>query len=247
VIVIAPPKLRIQAFGKVQVLLADKPVTGADWQTQVTQDLLFLLLSNRHGWSKERIGEFLWPESSQSQLSQRFKNTIYRLRRALNQEVIVYFDGMYSFNRKIDYEYDVEQFENFLIQARTAVEVEDQIRAYLAAVQLYRGDYLPGMDGEWVIPERERLLQAFLSSGLRLAELYTQTKQYPSSLELCHRLITEAPWLEEAYRMAMNLNAYNGNRAAIAQLYKSLQHGLLEYSHAFPSPQTEGLYQSLMA
>lgn len=247
VIVISPPKLRIQAFGKVQVLLADKPVTGADWQTQVTQDLLFLLLSNRHGWSKERIGEFLWPESSQSQLSQRFKNTIYRLRRALNQEVIVYLDGMYSFNRKIDYEYDVEQFENFVVQARTAVEVETQIRAYQAALQLYQGDYLPGMEGDWVIPERESLLQAFLSSGLRLAELYTQTKQYRGALELCHRLITEAPWLEEAYRMAMSLNAYSGNRAAIAQLYKSLQNGLLEYSQAYPSPQTEGLFKSLMA
>jgi LuxR family maltose regulon positive regulatory protein len=247
VIVITPPKMRIQAFGQIQVMLADRSVTGADWQTQVTQDLLFLVLSNRNGWSKERIGEFLWPESSLSQLNQRFKNTIYRLRRALNQDVILYFDGIYSFNRKIDYEYDVEEFENFLTHARTVVGIEAQITAFQTALQIYRGDYLPGMEGEWVIPERERLLQAFLNTGLRLAELFTDTKQYPKALELCNRLISEAPWLEEAYRLAMNLNAYEGNRAAISQLYKNLQHGLLEYSDTFPSPQTEGLYQSLMA
>ena len=247
IVVITPPRLRIQAFGQIQVMLADNPVTGADWQTQVTRDLLYLVLSNQRGWHKERIGEFLWPESSPSQLNQRFKNTVYRLRRALNQDVIVYFDGIYSFNREIDYAYDVEEFEDFLAQARGAVGVEVQIWAYQAALQIYRGDFLPSMDGEWVIPERERLQQAFLDSGLRLAELYTETKQYAKALDLCNRLITEAPWLEEAYRIAMNLNAYEGNRAAITQLYKGLKQGLLEYTDAFPTPQTEGLYQSLMA
>jgi DNA-binding SARP family transcriptional activator len=102
------------------------------------------------------------------------------------------------------------------------------------------------MDGEWVIQEREHLQQEFLSSGLHLAELYTKTKQYTKALDHCNRLIAEAPWLEEAYRMAMNLNAYEGNRAAITQLYKSLLQGLMEYTDAFPSSQTESLYRSLM-
>lgn len=247
VVVIKPPRLRIRAFGQIQVMLDDKPVTSAEWQVLMTRDLLYLILSNLRGWSKERIGEYLWPESSPSQLNQRFKNTIYRLRRAVNQDVILFFDGIYMFNRKIDYEYDVEQFEDYLAQARAAVEVEAQISLYQAAVQIYIGDYLPGMDWEWVIPERERLQQAFLNSGLCLAELYTESKQYVKALDLCNRLITEAPWLEEAYRIAMNLNAYEGNRAAITQLYRSLQEGLLEYTDAFPSSQTEGLYRSLMA
>jgi len=246
IVVVTPPRLRIKAFGQIQVLLADKPVTGADWQSLVTRDLLYLVLSNRRGWNKERIGEFLWPESSLSQLNQRFKNSIYRLRRALNQDVILYFDGIYSFNREIDYEYDVEKFEDFLAQAKAAVGVEAQIKAYQAALQIYMGDYLPGINGGWVIPERERLQQEFLNSGLRLAKLYTDTKQYAKALDHCNRLITEAPWLEEAYRMAMNLHAYEGNRAAITQLYKSLQQGLLEYADVLPSPQTEGLYRSLM-
>jgi DNA-binding SARP family transcriptional activator len=60
-------------------------------------------------------------------------------------------------------------------------------------------------------------------------------------------LINYAPWLEEAYRMAMNLHAYRGNRAAIAQLYRALQQKLGEYMDASPSTQTEDLYRTLMA
>jgi LuxR family maltose regulon positive regulatory protein len=246
-VIVNPPRLRIQAFGQIQVLLDEKPVSGADWQVMVTRDLLFLMLNQRRGWSKEQIGEFLWPESSPSQLNQRFKNTIYRLRRALDQDVIQYCDGIYTFNRRVDYVYDVEEFENALDQIKSTSSSKEQINLYQAAMQLYQGDYLPGMDWDWVLPERERLQQAFLSSGIRLAELFIDTKQFSQALEICDRLINYAPWLEEAYRMAMNLHAYKGNRAAIAQLYRALQQKLGEYMDASPSTQTEDLYRTLMA
>ena len=246
VLAVIPPRLYIQAFGQIQVRLADKPVTSADWQTQVTRDLLYLVLSDRRDWGKEEIGEILWPESSPSQLKQRFKNTIYRLRRALNQDVILYSDGYYSFNRGIDYEYDVEQFETFLAKARKAIGIEAQIEAYLTAFRIYIGDYLPGVDGEWVMPERQRLQQAFLNSGLLLANLYMKIEKFSDSLEVCRRLITIDPCLEEVYPMAMSLYAREGNRAAITQLYQDLQSVLLDYVGSPPSPQTESLYQSLV-
>jgi len=246
VVVITPPRLRIQAFGQIQVTLDDKPLTGSDWQTLVTRDLLYLVLSNQRGWSKEGIGEILWPESSHAKLNQRFKNTIYRLRRALNQDVIIYSDGIYTFNREIDYEYDVERFEDFLAKARIAIGGEAQIEAYRAALQIYAGDYLPGMDGKWVLTERERLQRSYLVSGLRLAELYMKTMQHAKALEVCHRLICVDPCLEEAYRTAMNLYAYKGDRAAITKLYVDLQNMLLEIAGAPPSPQTENLYLSLV-
>jgi LuxR family maltose regulon positive regulatory protein len=243
---IKPPSLRIQAFGQIKVMLDDKLVTGADWQVMVTRDLLFLILNNKNGWSKEKIGECLWPESSPPQLNQRFKNSIYRLRRALNQDVIEYIDCKYLFNRKVDYVYDAEEFENYLAQAASAACIEAQITAYQAALQVYQGEYLPDMDRDWVIPERERLEQAYLNSGIRLAGLYIGSKQFTKALELCNQLITVAPWLEEAYRIAMNLYAYKGNRAAIAHLYKELRQELYECSDTTPSLQTERLYQSLM-
>ena len=127
------------------------------------------------------------------------------------------------------------------------LNVEDQVSAFQAAVQLYKGDYLPGMDGEWVIMERERLRQLFLRAGMRLAELYADTRWYANAQSMCNRLIQEDPCLEEAYRLAMNLYAWEGNRGAIAQLYKGLRQGLLEYADADPSPQTESLYKSLIS
>jgi DNA-binding SARP family transcriptional activator len=99
----SPPALDIQALGAVRVLLDGKPVTSVEWQTQTIRDLFFLILSEPQGWSKEMLGEILWPESSPAQLKNRFKNSIYRLRRTLHQDVVRFDGERYTFNRDLDY------------------------------------------------------------------------------------------------------------------------------------------------
>jgi LuxR family transcriptional regulator, maltose regulon positive regulatory protein len=240
------PSLSIQALGKVQVLVGRKPVTSADWQTQVTRDLFYLILSKPRGLAKEVVGETLWPDSSPAQLKLRFKNTIYRLRHALQQEAIVFDGETYTFNRNLDYEYDVDRFWEMLEQAGKTQSVEAKIKAFQAAIQLYQGPYLPEMGGDWVNLEREHLRQAFLGAGLDLARLYLEAQQFDKSLEVCYRLIAEDHCLENAYLAAMRASAAAGNIAEAARLYTKLRDTLKSERGDPPSPQVEALYLSLM-
>lgn len=241
-----PPRLRVRAFGAAQVLLGDKAVASSDWQTQVTRDLFFLILSDPRGWSKESIGEILWPESSPAQLRLRFKNTIYRLRRALQQDVILFDGERYSFNRQLDYEYDVEQFLGFLSQAKEETDAGQKIKAYQSALKYYQGDFLPDIGGAWVVPEQERLRAAFLKAGLELARLYLESQQYDQSLEVSQRLIAAEPYLEEAYVAAMYASAASGNRPAVARVYEKLKQTLHDELGTPPSPHTDHLYHTLL-
>ncbi len=260
--------LQIQALGKAQVLLrqgaedkqdgasgkktgraaAEKSaaaLTGADWQTQVTRDLFFLILSDKRGWTKEALGELLWPGSTPAQMKLRFKNTIYRLRRALQQDAILFEGDRYSFNRTLDYEYDVEQFMDLVNQAAENSSPKKKIKALQSAMQLYQGDYLLDVSGAWVLPEQERLRQAFLGGGLQLARLYQEAGQVEQALEVTERLMATDACLEEAYLMAMQLQAAAGNRPAVARLYERLALALKSELNATPSAPVESLYQSV--
>jgi len=242
----APPRLTIQALGRTHVAVGRQSVTSADWQAQVARDLFFCLLAHPDGLTKEEAGTIFWPESSPAQLKLNFKKTIYRLRRALGQHVVLFEDDRYRFNQALDYEYDVEAFSGKLAEAQAATDPGEQAAAYRAAIRLCRGSYLPEVEGVWATPERERLREAYMEAILKLTGLHLEAGEYEVALDHCRRALTEDPCLEEAHRLAMRAHAAMGNRAAIVRQFERCQRALLHEINAPPSSQTEALYEILM-
>lgn len=247
VVPFAPPKMTIRALGLVQVTVSDHVITSSDWQVQVARDLFLLLLAHPEGLTKEQIGNIFWPDSTQSELKLRFKNTIYRLRHAAGKDVILFQGGdRYLFNREMDYEYDVEAFLKEIAQAENADTEEKKESHLLNAVDAYKGSYLPDLDEDWVMIERERLFQLFMDALLMLANFALDRKDYESSLAFCQKALLEDSCQEDAHRIAMRIFAAQGNRALLIRQYEQCRQALLDEVDAQPSYQTQMLYRTLI-
>jgi DNA-binding SARP family transcriptional activator len=243
----APPQLRIQLLGETQVSIGGETVTRSDWQTPMAPSLLYLLLAHADGLTKEEIGLYLWPDHSPGRLKVNFQKTIYRLRRAVASDVVVYDEEtkQYRFNRELDYTCDVESFRLHLMEARTATTAEERKTAYRAALELYRGPYLADDDEIWAESTREALAEAYREAALDLAELYLEEDSYTHVLKLCRRLLSEDPCLEEAHRLAMRAHAGRGNMAGVVRQYQRCERALEEEIRVAPSPHTMELYNHL--
>jgi LuxR family transcriptional regulator, maltose regulon positive regulatory protein len=243
----APPKLTIRSLGKIQVKISDHVISSSDWQVQTARDLFFLLLAHPEGLTKEEIGEIFWPDSSPSELKLRFKNTIYRLRHAAGKDAILFQgESLYLFNREMDYEYDLESFMKEVVQAGKAENRTKKIAHYENAVRFYKGPFLPEVDEEWVIVERERLFQRYVNSLLDLAILHLEDRDYNAALAYCQRALKEDSCQEDAHRIAMRVYAAMGNRALIMRQFEQCRQALLDEVNAPPSNQTQTLYKSLI-
>jgi DNA-binding SARP family transcriptional activator len=178
-----------------------------------------------------------------------FQKTIYRLRRALGQDVIVYEEEtqQYRFNRSLDYTYDVDLFRMYLLEARTASKPAERAAAHRQVLELYRGDYLSGEDELWIWPEREALAEAYRESALELAEIDLREEAYTQVLATCRRLLAEDPCLEEAHRLAMRAHAGRGNMAGVVRQFHRCQQALQEEIRVVPSQRTVELYHLLTA
>jgi DNA-binding SARP family transcriptional activator len=241
-----PPKLTIQALGRSLVELDGRPVTAAEWQNQKrVRELLFFLLANPEGLTKEAIGVVIWPESSSAQLKLQFKNAIYRLRYALGQEVISFEGDRYWFNREQDYDYDVESFGEALEQACTAPGRVEKIAALRRALDYYRGDYLPELGATWVVPLREGYRQKYVAAVLELANLLLEAGEAGSALEYAQRILAEDRCLEEAHRLAMLAYAAKGDRAGVIRQFERCCEDLNEEMNIEPSAQTIQLFETL--
>jgi DNA-binding SARP family transcriptional activator len=241
-----PPRLIIRALGHAEVLMDGKPITNREWQTQVSRDIFFCVLAHDAGLTREEVGALFWPDASPNELKTRFKNSVYRLRGALSPDVIQFDDEIYRFTRAFDYEYDVEQFLSKVTEGEAAPNPTLRIAAYAAAIQFYRGAYLPGVEGDWVWVERENLHRIFTDTILTLAQLQFEANDYRAALQTCQRALADDSCLEEAHRLIMRIYGAMGNRAAVARQFTLCRQALEKEIDVPPSPQTEELYTLLM-
>jgi LuxR family maltose regulon positive regulatory protein len=241
------PTLTIHAFGRGQVWVNGKLVGSREWQTQAVRELFFYFLAMNKQVTKEQVGSVLWPNTTDpARLRLRFKNELYRLRRAVGQETIVYEDEYYQLNPASDHEYDVEAFEAFNTKAEATKDIEEKMRYYQKAVDLVGGHYLEDLGAVWVAPERERLHQTFMSAGLQLAELRLQAGQLEPALRVCEQLLRQETTSEAAYRLKMQIHRRLGDKAGLIRTYRDCEEILQGLFGLPPSEETQELFKRLV-
>jgi ATP/maltotriose-dependent transcriptional regulator MalT/DNA-binding SARP family transcriptional activator len=240
-------KLTIQAFGRGQVRIGDKPLTMSDWQTQSVRDLFFYFLTMKEPMTKEQIGQVFWPEIEEpSRLRIRFKNDIYRLRRAVGSGTILFENDLYSFNLTTDYEYDIDAFEGYLFQAELTKDPDMQIELLQKATELVNGHFLEDINATWVFPERERINQLFLSTLMTFVSLLKGIGQVHDALAICQRAIKHEPSFEPAYLHAMKIYLQIKDRVSAIRLYEAYTKMMTHEMDLPPSPEMKDLYDSLV-
>ncbi len=244
-IAILPPSLNIRSLGKMQVRISNHLITNSVWQTQAAKDLFFTILAHPEGMTKEEISVLFWPEANHNEAKFRFKNTIYRLRRAVGKDSILLEQDFYRFNNKLDYEYDIEIFLKNIASAAREQTTKEKVIYLKKAIQIYGGKYLPEIEENWAYSLRETLHQNYISAILQLAEIYLDLAEYDKALETCHRAIEEDNLLEDSYRLAFKIYAATGNKAGLVRQYNACVENLEREISAVPSKQTEMLFHNL--
>jgi two-component SAPR family response regulator len=238
--------LTIRAFGRAEVSVNGRVIAMSDWKTKSVRDLFFYFLFRQEALTKEQIGETLWPEVPSSQgLKARFKDEIYRLRRAVGKNVVVLDEIYYHFNRTLDYEYDVEAFESYLARAGKTRDVGKRIEWYQKAVDIVQGPYLSEVDALWAVEERERLGQLYVSALEDLARLYLDSNQLERCLAVCQQALAQNRYNEAIYQFEMQAYAALGDRASIVRQYQACKIALEEGLGLLPSQETESIYREL--
>jgi LuxR family maltose regulon positive regulatory protein len=241
-----PPRLSIRGLGAMQVKLNNHPVTNSMWQTMLSRDLFFYLLQHPGGITKEAVGLAFWPDANPNEMKLRFKNAIYRLRRAIGKEVILFEDDRYLFNHSLDYEYDVDYFVNELAQAQLETDAPKKLAHLSQAIQTYKGSFLPSLDDHETVMERERLYQVFENACITAAEIALKLGDPENAVRLGTRAIEVDPYLESGYQILFKAYAALGNKSLIVKLFKQLESILLKDLSTSPATETIELYTSLI-
>ncbi|MFO7697740.1 MAG: BTAD domain-containing putative transcriptional regulator [Anaerolineae bacterium] len=239
--------LNVSLLGDFSISLDETPVT--DVASPRLQSLLaYLLLHRGAPQSRAHLAYQFWPDTTEAQSRTNLRNVLHHLRRALPDADAFLDATVQTLHWRSDtpLTLDVACFEAALARASRPDDPAAVRQALEQSIALYRGDLLPSCYDDWILPERERLRQAFQTALKGLIQLLEEEQDYEAAIAAAQRLLQHDPLQEAAYRGLIRLHALNGDRAAALRVYHTCTTVLERELEVEPGAATRAAYEQLL-
>jgi two-component SAPR family response regulator len=131
------------------------------------------------------------------------------------------FEGeTYRLSPEVNYEYDVEAFEEAFSKAELADNPVQKAYHYRQAVALYKGEFLADLYAEWISHFREALQTRHLQGLAFLAQFSLDNGNHPQAIEYARRILAVEEHHEGAYHTLIRAYARSGQRPNAKQIYE---------------------------
>jgi DNA-binding SARP family transcriptional activator len=239
---------RLNLFGIFALEYAGTPVAIASPRIQAF--LAYLALHRREPQSRQQLAFVLWPDSSDSQAYTNLRTLLHRAQAVLPHDIpLLQIDSQtVTWHPDAAMKLDVAEFEAEIDRANVAAQ-RDGAAACVAleqAINLYQGDLLPDCYDEWILPERDRLRQMFLTALERLISLLEQERRYAIAVSYAQRLAHLDPFNEAVCLTLMRLHTIIGDRASALRVYHQCASTLQAELGVAPSVALSGAYERLL-
>jgi DNA-binding SARP family transcriptional activator len=196
---------------------------------------------------REEISLEFWPDSSVERVRSNFHTTLYRTRRAVGENVIIFKNDLYMINPTLDIWCDAKQLEILTNQARllplSDVRAEDLWRR---AVNSYHGDFLASLDARWISAQREIYNEMYIEALIGTGNCARARKDYQAAIRTYRHCLKVDPYREDAHRALMKCYADLGEKNQILIHYKKLEELFEQELGVKPSMQTIELAEKLV-
>src|SRR5579871_78732 len=232
---------RIEMLGSLRVVLPDR--TFDRFRTQKTALLLAYLAHHRNrALPREHLIALLWPDADLDAGRDSLTTALTSLRRQLEPAGVVAGSVLEADRQKVRLNpdavtTDTAEFESLLATALSSQgeqEASERTRLLQQAVDLYRGEFLPGYYEDWVILEQGRLTGRYAETLLALASMQEQMGELQAALTTAHRALLADPYGEEACHLLMRLQARDGQVAGALETYRQLEERFREELNVVP-------------
>ncbi len=201
----------------------------------------------------ERLADEVWPTGPPRHWQSALRGLVSRVRSLLvdvgvDHDPITHVAGRYRLHLP-DLVVDVEQAERHLHEARRLLDRQDVEGAQAAAGSaraISSRPVLPGVEARWVEGLRTTMAERHLDSLLLVAACRAHQGHVDTARSAAAQAVRLAPLREDAWRLAMRIEAEAGNTARALALYDECRHLLASELGTDPSGDTQELHTEIL-
>lgn len=239
------PQWRLRLFGGLRV--EGDSETFDRFETKRSALLLArLALSRNPRLSREDLADMLWPEDFYDATRVRLRQELSRLRRALGSAEEIVKTTPEFVGLDTDFvDVDSAIFSSEVRAARLADDPEQRCDRLEEALQLVRGEFLPGLDEPWIAGERDRLAALRLEALLQVGEYRADSQRFESALALATEALEIDPINERAHMVAMRGHSGTGSLVDALGQFQKLSRLLRDERGEAPSQTAQDLLKAI--
>ena len=246
--------LRVNMLGRLEVINSIGVLNDDNIRSEMVTRLFSYFLCHRDKMiSVLELSDVLWPDDRSENPTGALKNLIYRLRNIVkntlgNSDFILTGRGTYFWNKNIKVELDVEQFEQYVYEAKISNRTDDEnVKLYSEAVRLYKGQFLPKMSSDhWVIPLVTYYHSLYLRTVKDLASLLEKKGRYEEVLGICTQAIDIDPLDEKLHYYFIKALIGQGKQNLAIEHYTAATTLLYENLGVKPTKQLWDIYREIV-
>lgn len=244
--------IHIQTLGQFSVSIGEHSINNKANQAKKPWSILQYLITFRNrDISAGELIELIWSDDQSANPGGALKTLVFRSRKLLEplgippQNLVIQRRGSYAWNPEYQTIVDADEFESLCLQAGAdGIGEEEQLRLYLQAIDLYKGDFLPKSSWEsWVVPISARYHSMYLQAVHKTIKLLTSTGDWEEITRICEKAIQIEPFDEDLhYSLIYALHSTGAQNLALEHYKHTIDSFYNEFSIT-PSERLKDLYK----
>ncbi len=237
-------RARLCLFGEQSLTPGPDPHTAPVdlYSPQLRWLLAYLALHPSQALDRRKLAFLLWPDTTEANALRHLRQHLHRLRQVLAAldlppDMVSSRSGQLYFQPGPHLWIDVVQFGQ---------QIGDRHRQ-IEAIELYRGDLLPGCELELLQPIRARLKESYQEALRTQVAIAHMQRNYPRARHYAARLLESDPMCESSHRIYMETLYFSGERVLALQHFSRLQTLLRTSLKTEPMAQTVTLYEQIQS
>jgi len=247
--------LHVTMLGGFSLSYGGKTIDDSTRAMKLWTLLEYLITFRNREISQNELIELLWPEAQSENPINALKTMVHRLRAVLTElgyvdgrEMILQKRGSYTWNVNLPARLDIEQFESLCREAEEPGSADEQALAcYMAAISLYKGDFLPRSNLEvWATPIHTYYHIMYINAVRQAIELLKKHERNQDIVDICSVALGIDAYDEYLhYNLILALYKLGKQQAAINQ-YESMSDLFFNYFGITPSEEMAALYREII-
>ncbi|MBQ7835300.1 MAG: winged helix-turn-helix domain-containing protein [Ruminiclostridium sp.] len=244
--------LKITTFGEFSISYGDKVITEQTKRSKKMWTLLqFMIANHNRTISQTELINLLWGNKSSENPVGALKTSLHRLRNCLaelglpeGQDIIVNSMGTYAFNNRLECEIDFDKFEALYKKSVAAQSEKEKTNLYLAAIDLYRGDFLNrSREDSWVAPLASYYHSLYVRIVRETIETMYKHRYFGDLLTICRKALVVEQLDDFIHYYYIKALFETGEKAAAKNHYAYVMDLFYNKHGINPSPEFVSLYE----